>query len=202
MHRSYCFFPGAVFAFVLSVNAHADEKVLQNALAKAQYMVRQVTAEKQKLQQELDEIKTEHNALKDATRAQLAKKESTSKKLGNQVVVYQQHLDEYKQKYLELLQAYRESKVLSAELSSTLEGKTVQYDQCVGHNLKLFSINQEILGKYESKGFWDVFANQDRVTGLKQVEVENLIQDYRFKNEDHLISDPLAATGERPVSDR
>jgi hypothetical protein len=173
--------------------AFANDKALQNALAKAQYMLRQNTAEKQQLQQKLDALEKEFKEYKDQAGSKLAAKESTSKKLGRTLALDESTSAELQGNYVELLELFRQEQAVANDLDQKLTDKVAQFDQCRDHNLNLFEVNKEILGQYKDKGFWDVVASNEPFTGIKQVEIENIIQEYQFKNEDLLIEDPVAS---------
>ncbi|MEQ1530621.1 MAG: hypothetical protein ABL925_15000 [Methylococcales bacterium] len=56
--------------------------------------------------------------------------------------------------------------------------------QCVEKNQKLLVVNQELLDKYQDKGFWHKVADLEPFTGIGHVHTETAVQDYRFKLED------------------
>ena len=45
----------------------------------------------------------------------------------------------------------------------------------------LYETGLEVLDKYKNKGIWDAFMQQEPVTGLNEVEVENIIEEYRHR---------------------
>ena len=52
---------------------------------------------------------------------------------------------------------------------------------CEVKNLKLYEYNVELLGRYQGKGFLDVLKQKEPLTGLKGVEMDNLLEEYRDK---------------------
>ena len=58
---------------------------------------------------------------------------------------------------------------------------------CETKNLKLYEYNVDLLGRYEGKGFVDVIRQREPLTGLKGVEMENLLEEYRDKLDDQKI---------------
>ncbi|WP_290577262.1 hypothetical protein [Ketobacter sp.] len=194
-----------VFSLLLSGWAspvQAEDRALQNALAKAQYMLRQTTAEKQELQQQLDAVRKELEQQKEQAASALAAKEKSTRKLGDKLDLYNEKYTELQTQYLDLLSLLREQQSINADLDEKLATEVARFDQCRNHNLELFTLNQEILGKYKDKGFWDVVAKSEPVTGFKQVEIENIIQEYRFENEDLLIDGTLISKKTNPALDR
>ncbi|MDY6920893.1 MAG: hypothetical protein SV765_11870 [Pseudomonadota bacterium] len=174
--------------------AIANTKDLQNALAKAQYMLRQATQEKQELSGKVAQLEQEIKQLKEQTARKIAAEESASDKLSNKLDMYQQKFTELRANYVELLDSYRQEQAKSTELSDKLAQASQEFQQCKTDNLALYGVNQELLGKYEDKGFWDLLAKNEPFTGIKQVEIENLIQTYQFKNEDLLVKDSTQET--------
>ena len=71
-----------------------------------------------------------------------------------------------------------------AELKQTrqlLEQSTAANVSCEDKNDKLYTWGQELLDKYKNKGVWAAMAQKDPVLGLKEVAIENTVQEYRLK---------------------
>ncbi len=178
-----------VSALLFCSSVQAEDRALQNALAKAQYMLRQITAEKQGLERQLHDKEEQLELLKQESESKLAAREKASAKLGDKLALYNEKYSELQARYLDLLSVLRQQQADNESLDKALAVQKNQFEQCRNHNLDLYSINNEILGKYKDKGFWDVLHASEPLTGFKQVEVENIIQHYRFRNEDHLVND-------------
>ncbi len=173
--------PGAAFA----------DKALQNALAKAQFMLRQANAEKITLQKEKNELQQAFDAYKEEKEQEIRSKEKGNKKLSGQIsdikdryVALHGEFNELRGRYIETLQENK-------QLQSNLNIQKENFQLCFDNNRKLFDVNQEILSQYEGKGFWEVVNQKEPMLGLKQVEIENLVQEYQYKNEDLLVSEAL-----------
>jgi hypothetical protein len=185
----------AVVVLAMPVHAQqAADKAAQAAVAKAQFMLRQVSGEKAALEVKNQELQKQIDALTKKT--QVMEKEQKVSELGKEKMSDQ--ITGIKDKYVVLVGKYnelREAFIAEKKNNQKAELKMQERDgfihQCVENNRKLFTINQEILGKYEDKGFWDVFNQQEPFTGLSQVEIENLVQDYQFQNEDAKVSEKL-----------
>jgi chromosome segregation ATPase len=52
---------------------------------------------------------------------------------------------------------------------------------CEDKNLKLYGYAQEVLAAYRKKGVWAALAQKDPVFGLKDVDVQNVVQEYQVK---------------------
>lgn len=62
---------------------------------------------------------------------------------------------------------------------------------CEDKNLKLYQTGRELMVRFEKKSCGEVMAQGEPFTGLKRVEVENLLEEYRDKlDEQKLIKPP------------
>lgn len=183
----------AIIVLTLPVQAQqAPDKAAQAAAAKAQFMLRQVAGEKAALEQKNRELQAQIDALTKKTTT-LQKEQQVAElgkeKLSGQIGSIKEKYIALVDKYNELRAAYIGEKQRAQNDAAKMEQREDFIKQCVDNNKKLFTINQEILGKYEGKGFWDVMNQKEPFTGLSQVKIENLVQDYQFQNEDALINE-------------
>jgi hypothetical protein len=61
---------------------------------------------------------------------------------------------------------------------------------CEAKNLQLFEYSQELLQRYQKKGVWASLSQKDPVFGLKEVSMENVVQEYREKLNSQKIEPP------------
>jgi DNA repair exonuclease SbcCD ATPase subunit len=73
----------------------------------------------------------------------------------------------------------RESEL--AQVKQALEQSKTVNASCEDKNLKLYSYAEEVLERYKNKGVWASLSQKDPVLGLKEVGVENVVQEYRLK---------------------
>lgn len=73
----------------------------------------------------------------------------------------------------------RDAEVNDARQS--LEQSKAQYAACETKNITLYSYAEEVLKRYKNKGVWSALSQKDPVFGLKEVEVENVVQEYQLK---------------------
>jgi chromosome segregation ATPase len=73
----------------------------------------------------------------------------------------------------------RESEL--AQIKQSLEQSRVSNVSCEDKNLKLFTYGQQVLERYRTKGVWTALSQKDPVLGLKEVDVENVVQEYQLK---------------------
>lgn len=55
---------------------------------------------------------------------------------------------------------------------------------CQAKNDGMFKANMELLAAYRDKSAWDALKQNDPVTGLGAIRVENAVQEYQFRLED------------------
>lgn len=62
---------------------------------------------------------------------------------------------------------------------------------CEGKNLKLYQTGRELMTRFEQKTCGEILAQKEPFTGLKRVEMENLLEEYRDKlDEQKLVKPP------------
>lgn len=76
-----------------------------------------------------------------------------------------------------------------------LEGVKVRQEKeiaaCEDKNLKLYRTGRELMTRFEQKTCGEILAQKEPFTGLKRVEIENLLEEYRDKlDEQKLIKPP------------
>ena len=73
--------------------------------------------------------------------------------------------------------AEREAELtLSKELASREGAARAEAES---KNAKLYALSRELMERYRSQGFWEAVRRKEPFMGLKQVEVENLLEQYR-----------------------
>lgn len=73
--------------------------------------------------------------------------------------------------------AAREKELADVRQIASQQARSVRV--CEDRNLKLYGVATEIMDKYRNQGVWDAVKRKEPFTGLRQVEVENLLEDYR-----------------------
>jgi len=181
----------------------APDKAAQAAVAKAQFMLRQVSGEKAALEAKNHDLQTQIDALTKKAAVMVKEQqvaELGKEKLSDQVSGVKEKYVALVNKYNELREAYIAEKKRGQSDAAKMDERDAFIKQCVDSNKKLFTINQEILGKYEHKGFWDVINQKEPLTGLSQVELENMVQDYQFENEDARVNEKQVP--KKPAADK
>lgn len=71
---------------------------------------------------------------------------------------------------------------------------------CETKNLKLYEYNVELLGRYQGKSFFDTLKQKEPLTGLKNVAIENLLEEYRDKLDAQQIASDRSGAGKNKES--
>jgi predicted nucleic acid-binding Zn-ribbon protein len=182
--------------------APKPESAGQQALKKAQGVVRQLTEEKQALEAE-----------KTALQEQIKKLEIVAKQiepLQGEILLHKTQEDNLRtvnggletqlQREREKQQdLHRKMKEIVAQakqiqndnqlLVSAVSERERWIKQCTEKNAGLVEANRAIIGKYEHKGFWDKVGELEPFTGLAKVETQNTVETYQFKLEDLKVTD-------------
>jgi chromosome segregation ATPase len=196
----------ALWASLLTVSpawaeAPKGDPAGQQALKKAQGMLRQLSQEKTALEAE-----------KTALEEKLKKLEQEVKKiepLENEVERHKASLETLKGSNDTLetqLQGERtrQKQLLEKQHDIVTKAKQIQSDnqllvhavkereewiaECGEKNRGMHAVNQELLGRYRDKSFWEKAKELEPFTGIGQVKAENTQQDYKFRLEDLQIT--------------
>lgn len=190
--------------------AAADPAALQQALSRAQGLLRQLAEQRTRLEAdnaaaqvkiaglERDLAREKHARDELATDLELAarKSESLDKKLagsGERLAQTEQRLRDTVAKCRELAAEHRATLAAKGELETQLTATRADLTAARKRNHELYGINAEILEHFKSKTSWTSFLQSEPALGLKQVEIENLEQDLRHRNEDQRLAPPSQA---------
>lgn len=64
---------------------------------------------------------------------------------------------------------------------------------CEDKNIALYQANLEMADRYKNKGMGTSLLQREPITGLKQVEIENILEEYRDKLDQQIYQTPQAA---------
>lgn len=159
-----------------------DQKVLR-----LQRMLRQVSQERDaavaevaRLKAEIEDLNRKHADARKNSDAALAKSRESIAALNAGMQQTTQNL--------------RRAESEKSLLQETLVGQAQQLEACESNNVKLLQVNRELLGQYENKDFFDSLMQREPVTGLKGVELENIVQDYQDRLDRLVFRKKEAAT--------
>lgn len=162
-----------------------------------QHMLQQLQQQTADLQQEKAALAQERDALK----AQLAK--VTTEKDAAQTAIQRSkdnatalagRINDLRGKQTQMQTEQQNIRAqLQAALaeSKRLNGRIADLDRqqatCRADNRKLYELNVEILDQYRKKGVADALLQREPLTGIKSVEIQNIIQKYRDANDAQLL---------------
>jgi chromosome segregation ATPase len=211
MANKYSFLNGVALLLIVSLldanwalAQDANANAQKNALAKAQFMLRQATTEKAEAQQQADALKQQVDSLSKelavVKSAASDNKQKQEEKFNGTIEQWKQH-DVKSNEQLAVLRAQlKEQSQQRAQLEERLKVQINNFDVCYGNNKQLFDLNRELLDRYQHKGVFDAVSQKEPFTGLKQVEIENLVQDYRYRNDDLTVAAPTEQ--QSPAADK
>ncbi|MDP3421147.1 MAG: hypothetical protein Q8S10_09495 [Thiobacillus sp.] len=156
--------------------ALADKETAERELEKFGATKRQLAGERaarSRMEAKLEAVQTENDALK----TRLA---DTEKQLADSMALQQATAQR-------LAQTESAKKHTESELSGTVR----DLQSCQTHNGSLYTLGREMMQKYRDKSCQDALAQAEPFTGLKKVEVENLLETWR----DRLDREKLSASG-------
>ena len=160
----------------------------KQALDRAQMMLKKMNSEKQALQQNLAALQQQFDDSQ--AELELVKQESAreQKKLRATLSEWKGSHARVKGSLQDTRSELQLAKLNVKNLSANLNRQTANFNLCFENNNKLFDINKELLSHYTDKSAWDAVVESEPFLQLKQVEVENLVQDYRYQLEDLNLS--------------
>jgi chromosome segregation ATPase len=83
-----------------------------------------------------------------------------------------------------LNEATKQTAARESELAQVKQGLDESKNanlSCENKNLKLYGYAQDVLQAYKRKGVWAALSQKDPVFGLKEVDTENVVQEYQAK---------------------
>lgn len=204
----------AILCLLMSINVSAEiarDDGNQAGMAKAQYLLRQISTEKEALQAENALLKEEvdkrdkkievlNNKIAGAKKSLDGSKGMVGK-YQEAVVAQRERIVEMHDKFQKLVDKYKELVAalrLVEEERVSLQTEKVAglrtLDDCAKKNGDLYQVNIELLKQYESKGVWDAMMQKEPVTRLKQVQIENIVEDMQYRIEKLKVEQTVSAS--------
>lgn len=168
------------------------------ALARAQQLLRQVAQQKVQLETENARLKAEAAGLKkkleraeaqaETLAADLAASRRDNERTGARLERTGARLEKTEAALREAIDRYRdtaatlrETEAARRQLESELAATRAELEDAENKNIALYQANVELLDHYHDKGAWDAILQAEPFTGLKQVQIENVLEEYRYK---------------------
>jgi DNA repair exonuclease SbcCD ATPase subunit len=185
-----CAVPGFVRAADDDTVARAREMLrrTQEALHQAQAdnaeLLRAKTEAEQKLKVATDQIATVQSgskAAQGALNAKLTSAQSVQTDLQNKLNDANARVAATNAKLGDTTQQLNARVAEIAQVKQMLEQSKTANASCEDKNMKLYSYAEAVLQLYKNKGVWASLSQKEPVLGLKEVDVENVVQEYQAK---------------------
>jgi len=131
-----------------------------------------------------DEAKSRHQLVKERDTRTRAEKELTALKiemdqLKTRLTDTEMKLTQSNTLHQTAAQKLVQLESIKRQTDSQLAGKEKDFDMCQTHNGRLYEIGREMMQKYRDKTCQDALVQAEPFTGIKKVEVENLLETWR-----------------------
>ena len=180
----------------------------QGAMAKAQQMLQQMSSERDALKAANDKLQDQVDGLKKKTtglnkEVQRLKKRLTAsggeinhykekyKALTDRLLDTRKKFQEVIDKFKQTIATLRQVEGERNQLKVTLQDRTREAESCIKKNIDLYQTNLDLVKQYKNKGVIDALFQKEPVTGLKQVEIENAVQNYKTRLEKLRAANPV-----------
>ncbi|MGB6308279.1 MAG: hypothetical protein WBF89_10820 [Steroidobacteraceae bacterium] len=154
--------------------AQADNAELTRAKSDAEQKLQAATAQ-------LATTQSGSKAAQSSLRTQLASVQGTQAQLQQQLNDAAARLAAANAKQSDTAKqlAARDSELV--QVKQILEQSRTATASCEDKNLKLYSYAEAVLDRYKKKGVWAALSQKDPVFGFKEVDIENVVQEYQAK---------------------
>lgn len=189
----------ALVLLLISANAGAAADVVRREggneaaaqIARIQQSMNAISAERDALAAEKGKLEKDLAALEkklETANRKLSVAETSLERYRETDTALRDRLTEDRARMQELVDKFRETATNlrqveqeRADLTRTSERQHEEIRACTQKNLELYQSNLDLLDRYESKGVWASLAQREPLTGLKRVEIENMIEEYRYR---------------------
>lgn len=186
---------------MLAFAAQAQVQRSGNADARVAQQLQQLTSERSalqaenaKLKQELDQVKAQLQkasasaktleSRNRALEASAGRGSANAEQTEEQLERTRGQLQELVGKFRETVDTLRGVESERGKLKGEVAVKERELKTCIDRNAGFYNLNVEVLDRMENRGFWSSVAEREPFTKLKRVELENLIDDYRYRAEE------------------
>jgi chromosome segregation ATPase len=168
------------------------------AAARAQYMLRQVAAERDALKGQNEDLQKQIEKLNKQIAGLKAHISSGKKNLNNKNVTLDRYkeandalrdrIEQQRERTQEIIDKFREvvanlQNVERERAQLTVQVKNLDHEvkTCAENNVTLYDTGLKMLDLYKNKSAWDALMQKEPVTGLEGVKIQNMIEDYRHR---------------------
>ncbi|WP_159289019.1 hypothetical protein [Methylosinus sporium] len=184
---------GSSMTTVARADVEADR--LREALRGAITQQRALEDQRAALQAKLTEAESERARLKEQIGAAKAEVKQVEKQHREAVEQFNQRLverdetlEKWKAAYEEAADVARAKDAERAKFESQAAAHKASVKSCRAKNAELVKLGHELLQRYEAANFADVALASEPLTGVRRVEIQNLLQDYGDKIHDQKVT--------------
>lgn len=150
----------------------------RKALARAQFMLNQVNAEKAQLQQQIAALQKEFDDYKIGTQNKLSNLSSRQKKTSSTLENWRESHGNLKDVLQTKVKELAQEKRRNAELLDIATKQSDNFMVCQKNNEELTRVNSALLDHYNKESM------SLSITGFSQVKAQNFVQDYQHQVDD------------------
>jgi len=166
------------------------------AAAQAQYLLRQITAERDAMKGELAALKAEIekkdkkiSGLKEKlvsmrsavsrSRDVIGKFQDNNSMVRDRFMAAREKMQKLVDKFREVVAIMRKLEKENVEMKTALTKHEKDIEQCSAKNVKLLSLNKTIITAYQDKSVWDALRKTEPLTGLERTNWENMVEQFK-----------------------
>lgn len=138
----------------------------------------------ERVQKELDKATAGKSALEGRARtleASAGRGEASAKQSQEELERTRAQMQELITKFRETAQALRDVEVDRTQAKTQLAVHERELKTCIDRNAGLYNLNTEVLDRMANRGLWSALSEREPFTKLKRIELENLIDDYKYR---------------------
>jgi len=131
--------------------------------------------------EQIDAAKSGSKAAQVALNAKLTSAQGTQAQLEQKLNETTERLTAANAKQVETAKQLAAREADLTQVKQTLDQSKTANASCEDKNMKLYGYAEAVLERYKNKGVWAAMSQKDPLFGLKDVEVQNVVQEYQQK---------------------
>jgi len=142
---------------------------------------------------ERDVLKSGKTALEQRARAgdaSIARSAHDKEEADAENTKLKDRMQELVTRFRETATTLRDVETERAAFKQSLAARDAELSQCVDRNVALYKLNGEVLTRLEKQGPWSRVASAEPFTQIKRVQLENLIDDYKYRADEQKANPP------------
>jgi chromosome segregation ATPase len=173
------------------------QEALRESQAEASELSANKAATEQKLKTASDELEATRRTSKStaaALHSQLQASTAAQEDLTRRLTAATQELAALKDQQRDTANKLSERDTQLKTAQGQLEQSRAANTSCEAKNVQLYDYSKALMVRYQKKGVWDAITQKEPVTGIREVGVENVLQDYQDKLDAQRVAPAPAAT--------